>query len=201
MIIKIVVVGENQFTRLYQPDADEMLVGVDGGINYIIQMGLTADLGIGDFDSCNIEEVVMACSKVKVFPKEKEKSDLELAILEVKDLHHEKIVIYNGTGGRLDHFIAILNVLIKYSEANIEVVDEHNLMRIISQPTKLVKRDYKYFSLFALEEGTIISLQGFKYPLTNYHLAIHDNLCLSNELVEDGFLEVNNKKILVIESK
>ncbi|MGD9605207.1 MAG: thiamine diphosphokinase [Bacilli bacterium] len=201
MIIKIVAAGENLFSKLYHHDPDEMLVGVDGGINNIMQMGLTADLGIGDFDSCNIEEVVMGCSKVKVYPKEKEKGDLELAILEVKNIPHEKIIIYNGTGGRLDHFYAILNVIIKHSDANIEVVDDLNIIRIIDHPTKLKKREFKYFSFFALENDTMITLTGFKYPLTNYHLAIQDNLCLSNELVSDGFLDVNNKKLLVIETK
>ena len=201
MIIKIVAAGENQFSRLYRPDIDEMLVGVDGGINNIVDMGLTADLGIGDFDSCNIEEVVMACSKVKVFPKEKEKGDLELAVLEVKDIPHEKIIIYNGTGGRLDHFYAILNVLIKYSDAKIEVVDDLNLIRIIDHSIRLEKSEYKYFSFFALENDTIITLKGFKYPLSNYNLSIRDNLCLSNELIKDGYLEVNNKKLLVIETK
>ncbi len=201
MIIKIVAAGDNLFSQLYSPDPEEMLVGVDGGINHIMQMGLTADLGIGDFDSCNIEEVVMACSKVKVFPKEKDKGDLELAIIEVKEIPHEKIIIYNGTGGRLDHFYAILNVLIKHYEAKIEVVDQNNLIYVIDKPTKLEKSHFKYFSFFALEDDVVITLRGFKYSLINYHLKMHDNLCLSNELLGDGYLDVNNKKLLVIETK
>jgi len=177
-----------------------MLIGVDGGIHDIQRKGLVVDLGIGDFDSCYIEDVVNSCSKVKVYPKEKDFSDLELAIREVISVPHEKIVIYNATGGRLDHFYANLNILIKYYPYNLEIVDTANLIRIVSQPTKLEKTPYQYLSFFALEEGTIITLKGFKYELNEYHLEPLDNLCLSNELVGEGYLEVNNKKLLVIES-
>lgn len=200
MIIKIVAAGSNLFTKLYRRSPEEMLIGVDGGIHDIVKKGLIVDLGIGDFDSCNIEDVVNCCSKVKVYPKEKDYSDLELAIREVVSIPHEKIIIYNATGGRLDHFYANLNILIKYSKYNLEIVDTANLIRIIDRPSKLEKTPYQYLSFFALEEGTIITLKGFKYELNGYHLEPMDNLCLSNELIGEGFLDVNNKKLLVIES-
>lgn len=200
MIIKIVCAGKNNFKELYQPDEKELLVGVDGGIYDIVKMDKKVDLAVGDFDSCNIEEVVMHCDKIRVFPREKDYSDLELAIMEIQDYQFEKIIIYNATGGRLDHFQATLNVLIKYANLNIEIIDNRNLIKVINQSTGVSKSQYKYCSLFAIDEGVRISLKGFRYSLENYALHKFDNLCLSNEIIDEGFIEVNNKRILMIES-
>ena len=200
MIIKIVCAGANFFDSLYKPDEKEMLVGVDGGIYNIVKMGLEVDYGLGDFDSCNIEEVIMHCKRVKIFPKEKDLGDLELAIREINNINHDKIIIYNATGGRLDHFLATLNIIIKYADYNIEIVDKKNKIRIINQNTCFKKGKFKYLSIFALEDDTIISLKGFKYNLKDYHLKRQDNLCLSNEIIKEGCLEVNNKKLLILET-
>lgn len=200
MIIKIVCAGNNDFKELYQPDEKELLVGVDGGIYEIVKMGKKVDLSVGDFDSCNIEEVVMHCDKIRAFPREKDYSDLELAIMEIKDYQFEKVIIYNATGGRLDHFQASLNILIKYSNLNIEIIDNRNLIKVINQTTTIAKSQYKYCSLFAIDEGVRISLKGFRYPLENYALHKFDNLCLSNEIINEGLIEINNKRLLVIES-
>lgn len=200
MIIKIVCAGNNDFKELYQPDEKELLVGVDGGIYEIVKMGKKVDLAVGDFDSCNIEEVVMHCDKIRAFPREKDYSDLELAIMEIKDYQFEKVIIYNATGGRLDHFQASLNILIKYSNLNIEIIDNRNLIKVINQTTTIAKSQYKYCSLFAIDEGVRISLKGFRYPLENYALHKFDNLCLSNEIINEGLIEINNKRLLVIES-
>jgi len=200
MIIKIVCAGNNHFEELYQKDEDELLVGVDGGIENILNLGLKVDLALGDFDSTDIEKVKAACSNVKVFPKEKDFGDLELAIIEVIDLDFEKIIIYNATGNRLDHFYATINVLIKYSDYNIEILDKSNSIKIIKNDTIIEKTKYKYCSLFAVEEDTIISLTNLKYNLTDYLLKRDDNLCLSNEIIEKGLIKVNNRKLIVIET-
>ncbi|MCK9471092.1 MAG: thiamine diphosphokinase [Bacilli bacterium] len=202
MIIKIVCAGRDHFSKLYRPSEDEMLVGVDGGIYEIVKMDKKVDLAVGDFDSCNIEDVVMHCNKIRVFPKDKDFGDLELAIMEVKDLEFEKIEIYNATGGRLDHYQATINVLCKYPELNIEIINERNRIRVIDQNIRLEKRDYKYVSLFAIDEGARVSLTNFKYELNNYLLNKLENLGLSNEIVADyGEIEVNGKRILLFETK
>lgn len=201
MIIKVVCAGKNDFYDLYVQDEQEMFVGVDGGIKNIIDFGKKVDLAVGDFDSCAIEEVVMHCEKIRVFPKEKDLGDLELALLEIADIEHEKIIIYNTTGDRIDHYHAALNLIIRHSHLNIEIVDKQNRIRIIDKTTEIEKGKYKYVSFFAVDDGVKISLSGFKYQLNNYSLSRFDNLGLSNELKEDaGTVEINNKRVIVIES-
>lgn len=202
MIIKIVAAGTNEFEELYTPDANELLVGVDGGIYNIINIGKEVDLAVGDFDSCNIEEVVLHCKNIRVFPKDKDYGDLELAILEVKDLEFSKIELYNVTGGRLDHYHSALNLIIKYLDLNIEIIDKNNRIKTINQSMTLKKSDCKYVSIFAIDENVRVSLTGFKYNLNNYLLNRMDNVGLSNEIIDEtAKIEINDKRILLFRSK
>lgn len=202
MIIKIVCAGAFEFKELYRESENEMLVGVDGGIYEIVRLDKKVDLAVGDFDSCNIEEVVMHCNKIRVFPKDKDYGDLELAIMEVKDLEFERIEIYNATGGRLDHYQAVLNILAKYGDLNIWVIDKKNRIRVIDKPINLNKCEFTYVSIYAIDEGVKVSLNGFKFPLSNYSLNRLDNLALSNEIVDEvGEIEINNKRVYLFETK
>lgn len=202
MIIKIVCAGFDEFKKLYTPSPSEMLVGVDGGINEIVRLGKEVDLAVGDFDSCNIEEVVMYCNKIRVYPKDKDLGDLELAILEVKDFEFEKIEIYNATGGRLDHYQACINILAKYPNLNIELIDGRNRIKVTDKNVEIKQSEYKYVSLFAIDDGAKVTLTGFKYDLNNYSLNRLDNLALSNEIIADiAKIEVNGKRLLMFETK
>lgn len=202
MIIKIVCAGNNDFKNLYEESAEEVLVGVDAGAMEIIKLNKQVDLAIGDFDSSNLEDIVMESKNIRVYPKEKDLGDLELAINEIKDIENERIEIYNATGGRLDHYQATINILAKFPDLNLELIDRKNRIRIINKSTKLEKGKYKYVSMFAVDEGLRITLTGFKFSLNNYLLNRLNNLVLSNEIVDEvGHIKLNNKRLLLIESK
>lgn len=199
MIVKIVCAGENHFKNLYKKDQEEYLIAVDGGLNTISEMNLVADLAIGDFDSCNINEY--NCYKEKItYNKIKDESDLELAVIHAFKLNFEKIVIYNATGNRLDHFYASILLLNKFSKKNIEIVNNNNKIKVINETTVFKKSEYKYISFFALEEDVVITLEGFYYNIKDYKLETSNPLGLSNEIKEEGKVVINNKKLLVIES-
>lgn len=199
MIVKIVGAGENDFSSLYKKDIDEYIIAVDGGIKAVNEAGIKADLAIGDFDSCDINLYKNSYLKRLTFEKRKDYSDLELSLIECEKLNPDKVIIYNATGNRLDHFYANLLMLERYFHLNLEMVNKNNHISVINKDTCFEKNEYKYISFFALEEA-VISLKGFSYELDNYELSINDTLCLSNEVNNKGCIFVNNKKILVIRS-
>lgn len=199
MIVKIVCAGENHFKNLYKKDENEYLIAVDGGLSVISKMNLVADLAIGDFDSCDINEY--NCYKEKItYNKIKDESDLELALIHAFNLNFEKIVIYNATGNRLDHFYASILLLNKFSKKNIEIVNNNNKIKVIDETTVFKKSEYKYISFFALEEDVVITLEGFYYNIKDYKLETSNPLGLSNEIKGEGKVVLKNKKVLVIES-
>lgn len=197
MIAKLVCAGADSFRELYIPEEGELLVGVDGGTMKIIEAGLRPHLAIGDFDSGDLAFIARHAERLVIFPERKDYGDLELAVREIAPLKPEKVLVFNGTGGRLDHFLTAVNVLIRYSDLNIEILDGRNSIKIVAGSVEVPKSAYKYCSFFAVEEGTVISLSGFKYNLKEHRLAPYDNLCLSNEVEEAGLVRTNKKVLMV----
>lgn len=198
MIIKIVCAGENHFSKLYQPDENEYIIGVDGGIKVLRDNNVKIDLAVGDFDS--IDESEVKASQVILLNKIKDQSDLAVALQAATQIEHQKIIIYNATGNRLDHFYSAILELVRYIKYNIEIVNSDNKIYVKKGYFEIPKSNYKYVSFFAFED-TYITLAGFKYPLDNYFLTKSDPLCLSNEIVSNIGRVYSQKPIIVIESK
>lgn len=198
MIIKIVAGSIDSFSNIYHKDDCEFIIGLDYGCKILNDLNIPIDLAIGDFDSYPVSKTV--ASLFYLYPNKKDYSDLELAILESFKLEHERIEIYNASGRRIDHFIATLNIIKKYHQKNIVLLDDINKVYIIKKTEELNNSNYNNVSFFAIEEDTIISLKGFLYDLDNYNLIINDNLCLSNQIINKATV-VTNKPVLIILSK
>ena len=199
MIVKIVCAGEDSFTNIYQHDENEYIIGCDGGAIVLKNKNVPIDILIGDFDSSNYEDIKDLSPNIKRYKSEKDQSDLELALEYALKMNYDKIEIYNVTGLRQDHFLSSLNLLKKYHQHNIFIYDQYNKI-YVSGSGQYSKNDFHYISFFAIDNDTIISLQGFKYNLENYNLTIDDSLCLSNEIISIGEV-TTNKDLIIIESK
>jgi len=198
MIVKIIAASEDSFSQIYRKDENEFIIGLDYGCKVLNDLNITIDLAIGDFDSYPVSKTV--ANIFYLYPLKKDYSDLELAILETLKFDFEKIEIYNASGRRIDHFIATLNIIKKYHQYNIILLDDINKVYVINGWHELNNGSYENVSFFAIEDETVISLKGFLYNLEDYHLKINDNLCLSNRVIENALVSTN-KPILVILSK
>lgn len=198
MIIKVVAAGANDFQKMYRYDKGEFIVGVDAGLQVLLDMGIEADLAIGDFDS--LEKGKIKAREVHTFPSKKDKSDLALALDFLVKKDFERIEIYNATGLRLDHFLSAIFDLAHFADERIVIIDAHNGIFVAPNSIELHKKDVKeyYISFFSLYPETVITLEGFKYPLENYPLQMLENLTLSNELVNEVGKVTINKPILVM---
>ncbi len=180
---------------------DYFLVGVDKGAYELASNHINMDLAIGDFDSISSEELTHVkafASIIKTLNPIKDNTDTYEAYMEVKD--YSSIIILGAIQGkRIEHFLANLN-LVK-SNKNIILKDENSIIYKKDSYFKITKSEYKYYSFFALEE-TVISLDGFKYPLSEYSLSPYDSLTISNELIEDeGSVNIDGGSVVIIESK
>lgn len=196
MICKIVGGSKDSFSKLYEKDENEYIIGLDSGTLLLNNLEIKVDLAIGDFDSVDISDI--KADKIIVYPKDKDYSDLELALMEIKDDKFSKVLVYNALEERFDHSLSAIISLIKYFPLNIYLLDLNNKVYLINKDTKFKKSDYKYISFFS--QNAYITLSGFKYNLDNYHLTSNDNLCLSNEIKEDAIIKTKDL-VLVIESK
>lgn len=183
------------FDKLYIPKVDDLIIGVDGGCKTITKYPI--DIVFGDFDSLDME--VEAKKVYRYFPQ-KDETDLELAIETLKE-EVDEFIIYNATGGRLDHFMANLKLLERYPSLNITIIDEYNAIKCINEGTYNIKEsEYKYFSLIPCTHSNV-SITNALYEITKQDVLTTDTYTVSNQLKNgEAIITVHKGRLYLIQS-
>jgi len=182
----------------------ENYIGVDKGALTLARNGKRMFVAIGDFDS--VEESDLAYIKeysdtlIQLNPI-KDNTDSEAAVMYAIDKGYQKIHLYGGLGGRLDHTMINLRLVSRFPEI-VYLHDQNNFIFSLGEGVHSIdKRDYTYISFFTENEATI-SLEGLKYPLDKQQLTNKDTYTTSNEILEDrGIVTVHAGQVTVIQSK
>ena len=182
----------------------EKYIGVDKGALTLARNGKRMLLAIGDFDS--VEESDLAYIKeysdtlIQLNPI-KDDTDSEAAVMYAIQKGYQKIHLYGGLGGRLDHAMINLRLVSRFPET-VYLHDQNNFIYSLAEGVHSIdKCDYTYISFFTEDEATI-SLEGLKYPLDKQQLTNKDTYTTSNEILEDrGIVTVHAGKVTVIQSK
>lgn len=187
------------FYKIYKHQPNDYLIGVDGGAISIIDRNLQLDLAIGDFDSTNqLELIKQKALKILVYPIEKNETDLELAIMNSPT---NDIYIYDNIGGRLDHEILSVNLLYKYQDKNITILNETNKIVYLKKGKyNIAMEHYNHFS-FIIPNKAIVSTNNTLYNLNNQQLSNMDTYCTSNNILDknkDIEIEVHQGGIILI---
>lgn len=198
----------SEIKTLYRKDEDELIIGVDRGAYGLLAAGITPDIAIGDFDSVTREYQVIKdhVKEIVTYDSEKDYSDTELSIIYAVEQNPSKIVLMGVTGYRLDHFYSCLS-LFKYGikhNINMEIVGENNHIKLLTPGKHIINKEinHKYISIFAFDKTVKnLNLNGFRYPLTNKTLEVHDNICLSNEIIQQqGEISFDEGNIILFHS-
>ena len=156
------------------------------------------------------EQIKFDMKEIKVIRlrPEKDDSDTQSAMNYAIRTGAKEIVIFGVTGNRVDHLMANFGLLILAQNQGAEVilVDQYNYMKLISDGTVLKKSEQfgKYVSFFPFGGNvTDLTLEGFKYPLSNYCLTAADSgLTVSNEIIsEHARVTFSSGELLMIMSK
>lgn len=187
----------NSFEKLYLPNSNDLIVGVDGGCSKITKYQV--DIAFGDFDSLTVP---VNAKTIYRYNKEKDETDLELAVQQmIKRDEIDEIIIYNATGGRLDHFLCNLKLLERYVDYNIAIIDEQNRIRCLRADSYIIKKThYQYFSLIPCVDSNV-TIRKALYEITNKDVLRTDTYTVSNEFIdEEVFITVNQGMLYLIES-
>ena len=212
MIVHIMAGGPKKYIpELDSYSKEACWIGVDRGVIYLMEKSLPIYAAFGDFDSISEEELHVMEEKagiIKRFKPEKDETDMELALLWAIKEGATVIRLFGATGGRLDHTIANLQLLLREAIENkhikVEIIDKQNNISVVQAGTHTVKenQDYKYISFFPYSTKIIgLTLEGFKYPLVRRNLPASSTLCISNELIrETGTFSFDEGILMVIRS-
>lgn len=169
-----------------------LIIAADRGLESLDRLGISPDHIVGDFDSISQDLLISyshGSTKIHRFPKEKDKTDTEIAI-DLALMHKAvKINLIGATGSRIDHTLANIHLLMEPLELGIEanILDEHNKVYLKKEGFTINKDSQygRYVSLIAFYgpvEGLV--LKGFKYTLDGVRLNIGNSLGISNEIVD-----------------
>ncbi len=184
------LVGASDFNAAYFAEraacgAFDAVIAVDGGFASLEAAGCVPDLALGDFDSLGF---VPEGVPVKLFPAEKDASDMELALEEALTCGAGTVEVYGALGGRLDHTLANLSLLASFAERGLDVVavGERERIALLVGPGELLieAADGGIVSVFSLTDAsTGVVEEGLKYGLDGATLTNRTSWGLSNELV------------------
>ncbi len=166
---------------------DAFVIAADSGYRYTQMLGITPDLAMGDYDSLGY--VPTNCGEVMTFPKEKDDSDLMLAIREALKRGYKNITIIGALGGRFDHTFSNIQSLgfIAKHGASGRIISADETITLLHPGEYSVQRDEtRSLSLFAYTEKVSgLTVKGVKYPLENAEITSFFPIGLSNVITED----------------
>lgn len=214
MIINLVAGGPSNLIpdfHLYD-GSDIIWVGIDRGVFYLLKAGVKPAAAFGDFDSVSeteMAEIEQVVTDLKKFKPEKDETDMELALNWALEQKPDSIKIFGATGGRLDHLMANIHLLVKPlqkgSEIHIEMIDEKNTLYVKKAGTYTVSKmdEYKYISFLPVTSAVSgMTLENFKYALNDCHIPMGSTLCISNELIRGhGTFSFSEGILLVVRSR
>lgn len=181
------------------------LICCDRGARHLKRLAILPDAVIGDMDSIDQRDLRYYENQgVKIirYASEKDYTDTELALDYALQWKPKKISIFCALGGRLDHTLANIYLLMKGFDKGIDTVlmDEYCEAFILNRQCSFVREAGKTVSLLALSpKVTGINLSGFYYPLENGNLKMGETLGISNWINKGrATITIDRGKLLVI---
>ena len=196
----------------------DTVVCADSGLNTAYRLGMPVHYFMGDFDSVS-PEILEAYREGKVegsehcewvrYPKEKDYVDTQLVLEWILERGADEITFLGATGGRLDHFLANINILMLALKQKVPayIVDSRNRIRLTDSTLSIERQDMygKYLSLLPLTSTvTGVTLRGLKYLIEDYTLEVGIARAISNEMDETSDkaeILLRTGVLIVVESK
>ena len=174
---------------------DVVFIGADKGSMYLLNESIIPDVAVGDFDSLSTEEfsdLTSRVSIVNVASVDKNETDTDLALIQSLEFTPQKIVLMGVTGGRLDHFVSVLNSVYRFQTDHPKIQfiirNKWNEMRLLTPGiTHLTANpQLPFVSFFAFHESIEhVTLTGMKYNVDNETIKIGSSRFTSNQLLDE----------------
>ncbi|NPV53363.1 MAG: thiamine diphosphokinase [Firmicutes bacterium] len=170
----------------------DFIICADGGSGVVGRLDLIPHVMIGDFDSTKPEVLESWRKKgvmILTYPREKDKTDTELAVDYALDLGINRIILLGALGGRIDHTLANIALLTSLAMRRVDgaIIDEHSEIRVIApdhgEPDTLTFQGnpgdlLSLIPITPLVKG--VTTNGLAYSLRDAVLSFGSSLGISN---------------------
>lgn len=159
----------------------DSFVGVDSGADHLLAAGIRPAAVIGDLDSLS-EQARAAFDDLLCHILEQDTTDFEKALSRVAA---PAILAVGFTGGRIDHALAVLNVMARYAGKAVVLVDQYDVS-FIAKPgeTQISLPAGCRVSLMPMA-GIVVTATGLRWPLKDMEMHPAGATSASNEAASD----------------
>ena len=192
-----------------------LVVAVDSGGNWCSAAGVIPDLLVGDMDSIDpavLQQFAEQEVEQVVYPVEKDKTDIELAVGLVIERGYSDLVATNVLGGRIDHEMATLGILMTagISDLAITVVEDDQTLVFLNNPgirqqlrlsfaDNMTPENAPLMSLIPWGRPATVSLSGFQWDLDHAELDPAKSLGVSNYPIDiEPLIELHDGALIVV---
>ena len=160
------------------------LVAVDGGLRHCLAAGLTPQLVIGDMDSAPPDLLDAVGPETPVLAlSDQDTTDLEKAL---QNLSAPVCLAYGFLGLRVDHMLAVLSVLARYTDTHkVILVGEDDLIHITSARFSMLLRAGARLSVWPVGRVRFAASSGLVWPLDGLALSPDGRVATSNRMQND----------------
>lgn len=197
--------GDRDWARWVQ--AEDLIIGADGGAAHALARGLAPDVIVGDMDSfTGPQRDLPAARQARIVqhPRAKDETDLELALAYAAEHDVDEIVVLGALGGsRLDHMLSNVLLLAMPSLRGRRVLIVHGgqeaMLLRSGEAATLAGSPGDLVSLLPLGgDARGVTTAGLTWPLTRDTLRFGQSRGVSNEMsgtearveLEEGYLWV-----------
>lgn len=172
---------------------------LDGALDRVLMKGIKVDAVLGDFDSINVNRLgVDEEQEIDwIYLEDQEHTDLEKGIIHLIKQGHKAANIVWATGKRLDHLHNNLITMAKYhNELPLCMLDDYSKAFFLNPGPNGFSKFYpggSVISLLPLSDVTGIETKGLRYNLNGEDFLLPERTGSSNEVMEDGIINVQFK--------
>lgn len=173
------------------------VVVLDAAIDRVMDLGIKADVLLGDFDRNELDLLAIEQSQYPiqiVHTPDQDKTDLEKAIDFLIEKGFPAVNIVWATGRRADHSIANMTNIVRYKDAiKIVVIDDYSVIYCLPNHFEKWYPAQSNISLIPVGEVKAITTNNLVYNLANESLTLGYRIGNSNEVAQDGIVKISYK--------
>ena len=184
---------------------DDFILCADGGTRHALTLNLTPNLVIGDMDSIDSAEWKKLEEKnipIELFPRDKNETDLELALNKAIEMDSREIIIVAALGGRTDHALANIALVsdLRLSTFNLQLDDGTEHLQFCRAQAEVRGRSGDIVSLIPWG-GPVhgVQTENLKWKLNHETLHPEKSRGVSNEMTSTtASIKIESGLLLII---
>ena len=187
----------------FVPRTEDYVIAADAGFLALERSHIRIDMAVGDFDTLDF---IPVHPNVVVLNREKDTTDMQSAVHEGIKRGYRNFHIYGGTGGRVEHTVANMQLLTELSQGGRRGFlfgKDYVMTALTDGEIEFNETASGFVSVFAHScraEG--VCLRNLKYGLDNAVLTNTNPVGISNEFIgKKSCVSVQNGTLMIIYPK